>query len=79
MENSPATQMAGVLFGRRSYAKRRPKRGIVMAAIAKVLSRIKVRDADVEALQVVAIFSGLGLLLSLMFLTYGIDLSPGFF
>jgi len=41
--------------------------------------RIKVRDIDVEALQVVAIFSGLGLLLSLMFLTYGIDLSPGFF
>jgi hypothetical protein len=50
-----------------------------MAAVAKVLSRIKVRDADVEALKVVAIFSGLGLLLSLMFLTYGIDLSPGFF
>jgi hypothetical protein len=50
-----------------------------MAAIAKVLSRIKVRDADVEALKVVAIFFGLGLLLSLMFLTYGIDLSPGFF
>jgi hypothetical protein len=25
------------------------------------------------------IFSGLGLLLSLMFLTYGIDLCPGFF
>jgi hypothetical protein len=50
-----------------------------MAAIGKVLSRIKVRDIDVEALQVVAIFSGLGLLLSLMFLTYGIDLSPRFF
>ena len=53
--------------------------GIAMAAITKVLSRITVRDADVEALKVVAIFSGLGLLLSLMFLTYGIDLSPGFF
>ena len=50
-----------------------------MAAIAKVLSRIKVRDADVEELKVVAIFSGLGLLLSLMCLTYGIDISPGFF
>jgi hypothetical protein len=50
-----------------------------MAAITKVLSRIKVRDADVEVLKVVAIFSGFGLLLSLMFLTYGIDLSPGFF
>ena len=50
-----------------------------MAAIAKVPSRIKVRDADVEALKVVAIFSGLGLLLSLMFLTYRIDLSLGFF
>jgi hypothetical protein len=36
----------------RLYAKRRPKRRIAMAAIAKVLSRIKVRDADVEALQV---------------------------
>ena len=59
--------------------ERRPKRGIAMAAITKALSRITVRDADVEALKVVAIFSGLGLLLSLMFLTYGIDLSPGFF
>jgi hypothetical protein len=53
--------------------------GIAMAAITKVLSRITVRDADVEILQVVAIFSRLGLLLSLMFLTYGIDLRPGFF
>jgi hypothetical protein len=70
--------MAGVLLDA-SYAKRRPKWGIAMAAIAKVLSRIKVRDADVEALKIVAIFSGLGLLLSLTFLTYGIDLSPGFF
>ena len=69
----------GCSFGRRSYAKRRSKRGIAMAAITKALSRIKVRNADVEALKVVAIFSGLGLLLSLMFLTYGIDLRPGFF
>jgi hypothetical protein len=50
-----------------------------MAAIAKVLSRIKVRDADFEELKVIAIFCGLGLLLSLMFLIYGIELSPGFF
>ena len=50
-----------------------------MAAIAKVLSRITVRDADIETLKVVAMFSGLGLLLSLMFPIYGIDLSPDFF
>jgi hypothetical protein len=71
--------MAGVLLDAAHMQARRPEWGIAMAAIAKVLSRIKVRDADVEALKVVAIFSGLGLLLSLMFLTYGIDLSPGFF
>jgi hypothetical protein len=57
----------------------RPKQGIAMAAIAKVLSRITVRDADIETLKVVAMFSGLGLLLSLMFPIYGIDLSPDFF
>jgi hypothetical protein len=67
-----SAQMAGVLLDA-SYAKRRPKWGIAMAAIAKVLSRIKVRDADVEALKVVAIFPGSGSCCR------GIDLSPGFF
>jgi hypothetical protein len=39
--------------------------------------------AETESLKIVAIFSGLGLLISLLcvlyFLTYGLDLSPGFF
>jgi hypothetical protein len=71
--------MAGVLLDVAHMQSAERNWGIAMAAIAKVLSRIKVRDADVEELKVVAIFSGLGLLLSLMFLIYGIDLSPGFF
>jgi hypothetical protein len=71
--------MAGVLLDAAHLQSAGRNRGTAMAAIAKVLSRVKVRDADVEELKVVAIFSGLGLLLSLMFLIYGIDLSPGFF
>jgi hypothetical protein len=65
MENSPATQMAGVLLDAAHVQSAGRNGGIAMAAITKVLSRIKVRDADIEALKVVAIFSGLGLLLSL--------------
>jgi hypothetical protein len=49
------------------------------AAIARVLSRISGTELEVEALKAIAIFCGLGLLVSLLFATYGLDLSPGFF
>jgi hypothetical protein len=50
-----------------------------MTAIAKVLSRVSRTEGNPEPLKVVAIFCGVGLLLSLVFISYGLDLSPGFF
>ena len=51
-----------------------------MTALAHTLSRVSGIDIDVESLKTVAMFSGAGLLLSVaVCLTYGLDLSPGFF
>jgi hypothetical protein len=51
-----------------------------LAALAQALSRALGIDIDVEALKTVAIFCGAGLAVSLLFaLTFGLDLSPGFF
>jgi hypothetical protein len=50
-----------------------------MAALAKMLSRASGFEIDVDTLRTLLIFCGAGLLVSLMMLSYGIDLSPGFF
>ena len=50
-----------------------------MTAIAYALSRAVRSAGEDEALKLIAILCGIGLLLSLMCLTYGLDLSPGFF
>jgi hypothetical protein len=50
-----------------------------MAAIAKVLSRASGTAVEVETLKTIAMFCGVGLLVSLLFATYGLDLSAGFF
>ena len=51
-----------------------------MAAIARVLSRrLPASQADIEALKTIGMFCGVGLLVSLMLASYGLDLSPGFF
>jgi hypothetical protein len=50
-----------------------------MAAIAKVLSRASGIDIDIQTLKTLAIFCGAGLFVSLLFASYGLDLSPGFF
>jgi hypothetical protein len=52
-----------------------------MTAIARVLSRaFPGTNADVETLKTMALFSGAGLVVSLLLIaTYGLDLSPGFF
>ena len=50
-----------------------------MTAIAQALSRALVAAGDIEVLKQLALFAGAGLLVSLLLLTYGIDLSPGFF
>jgi hypothetical protein len=50
-----------------------------MAAIARVVSRAFRTDVDVEALKIVAIFCGVGLAVSVLIASYGLDLSAGFF
>jgi hypothetical protein len=51
-----------------------------MAAIARVLSRaFPANQVEIETLKQLAMLCGAGLLLSLLFMTYGLDLSPGFF
>ena len=54
-------------------------RWLPMTAIAKVLSRAPATRGDVETLQTVAIFCGVGLLVSLFLLLTGLDSSAGFF
>jgi hypothetical protein len=44
--------------------------------------RVPVRVADIidsEQLKIIAILCSIGLLVSLLFVTYGVDLSPGIF
>jgi ribose/xylose/arabinose/galactoside ABC-type transport system permease subunit len=51
-----------------------------MAAIAKALSRALSKDSlELEILKQLALFCAAGLLVSLVMLTYGLDLSLGFF
>ena len=49
------------------------------AAIAKIFSHVSGTGLDAEIFKTVAIFCGIGLLVSLLFATYGLDLSSGFF
>jgi hypothetical protein len=51
-----------------------------MTAIARVLSRaFPATQVEVDTLKQLALFCGAGLLVSLLLMTYGLDLSPGFF
>ena len=50
-----------------------------MALLIRTLSRALGSESDIETLKTIAIFSGVGLLISLLFLIYGIDLNPGSF
>jgi hypothetical protein len=51
-----------------------------MIAIARALSRaFPTTPADANALKQLALLCGAGLLVSLVLMTYGVDLSPGFF
>jgi hypothetical protein len=50
-----------------------------MAAIVKALSHASGMEVEVETLKTIAMFCGVGLLVSLLFATYGLDLSTGFF
>ena len=50
-----------------------------MTAIAHALSRALQSTSEVDTLKLIAILCGAGLLASLIYLTYGLDLSSGFF
>jgi hypothetical protein len=51
-----------------------------MAAVLRVLARkFPATDLELEVLKQIALLSGAGLLVSVILMTYGMDLSPGFF
>jgi hypothetical protein len=53
-----------------------------MTAIAKVLFRAFPATAsgfDAETIKTIAMFCGVGLVVSLLLATWGLDMSPGFF
>jgi hypothetical protein len=50
-----------------------------MAAVAKVISRARDTQSDLEIFQTVALFSGVGLVASLLLLIGGLDLSAAFY
>ena len=50
-----------------------------MAAIARALSRASGTQVDTENLEIIVMFCGVGLTVSLLLASYGLDLSPGFF
>jgi hypothetical protein len=55
------------------------KQEFAMTAIAHALSRALRSSGEFEVLKQIALFCGAGLLVALVCLTYGLDLSPGFF
>jgi hypothetical protein len=50
-----------------------------MTTLVHAFSRLSSVDIEREALKALLMLCGAGLFVSLMFLTYGLDLSPGFF
>jgi hypothetical protein len=51
-----------------------------MTAIAKVFSiTVPATSSDFDSLRTVAVFCGVGLVVSLLLASYGLDLSAGFF
>jgi hypothetical protein len=54
--------------------------GVAMATIARLLARrLPATPAEAETLKQLALLAGAGLLISLLMMTYGLDLSPAFF
>ncbi len=50
-----------------------------MAAIARALWRASGTSVDVETLKTIVLFCGVGLVVSLLLATYGLDMSAGSF
>jgi len=53
--------------------------GREMATLARALSRAFITISEVEVLKQLVLLAAAGLFVSLLLLTYGVDLSPGFF
>ncbi len=53
--------------------------GSQVAAVAKLLSRWSGTQVDVETVKTIAMFCGVGLFVSLLAASYGLDLGAGFF
>jgi hypothetical protein len=51
----------------------------IINAVINAIPNANETDVDVQALKVVAIFCGVGLVASLIVATYGVNLSWGFF
>jgi hypothetical protein len=66
-------------FGLRPTAECK-RMGAQMTAIARFLARrVPASDAETDVLKQLALLACAGLLVSLLMMTYGVDLSPGFF
>jgi ribose/xylose/arabinose/galactoside ABC-type transport system permease subunit len=52
---------------------------VTMAAIARALSRAFITINEMDVLKQLVLFAATGLFVSLLILSYGVDLSPGFF
>jgi hypothetical protein len=50
-----------------------------MTMIARALSRAFITINDIEVLKQLALIAAAGLFVSVLMMTYGLDLSPGFF
>jgi hypothetical protein len=48
-----------------------------MTTIARALSRALITNRDVDVIKQLVLFAAAGLLVSVLMLTYGVDLSPG--
>jgi hypothetical protein len=65
--------------GQLGYHDSEPTLESRMTALAKALSRFSGTSIDVETLKTIIMFCGVGLTVSLMCMSYGLDLSAGFF
>jgi hypothetical protein len=50
-----------------------------MTAIARPLRRVRESRLEADVLKTIALFCGVGLVVSLLLATNGLDMSPGFF
>jgi len=61
------------------YFSRGCPKGPHMARLARALSYVMGTDRETKALKIIIIFSGAGLFVSALLLTYALDLPPGLF